>query len=117
MGEPAGIGGEIALKAWARLAEYGPVFFVIDDSLRLARLAGVLGIAAQPIPIAHPFEAQAAFRQGLPVLETIGRVKAAIGRPCAATADAVIASIAQSVELVRRGEAAALCTDPIQKSL
>jgi 4-hydroxy-L-threonine phosphate dehydrogenase PdxA len=47
------------------------------------------------------------------VLETIGRVKAAIGCPCAATADAVIASIAQSVELVRRGEAAALCTDPI----
>ncbi|MGC2521035.1 MAG: 4-hydroxythreonine-4-phosphate dehydrogenase, partial [Stellaceae bacterium] len=36
MGEPAGIGGEIALKAWLGRAEGVPVFYVIDDPERLA---------------------------------------------------------------------------------
>ena len=39
MGEPAGIGGEIALKAWLRRGESVPAFFVIDDAERLAALA------------------------------------------------------------------------------
>jgi 4-hydroxythreonine-4-phosphate dehydrogenase len=51
MGEPAGIGGEIALKAWTRLVESGPVSFVIDDGRRLTGLARQLGIGAEPIPI------------------------------------------------------------------
>ncbi len=39
MGEPAGIGGEIALKAWLRRGEGVPPFYVIDDPARLAALA------------------------------------------------------------------------------
>lgn len=116
MGEPAGIGGEIALKAWARLAERGPVFFAIDDSRRLARIARELGSAIETIPIADPTEAAMVFRRGLPVLETVGRIEAAPGRPAPSTAQAVIASIRQAVELVQGGAAAALCTNPIQKS-
>jgi 4-hydroxythreonine-4-phosphate dehydrogenase len=34
MGEPAGIGGEIALKAWLRRGEGAPVFYAIDDPER-----------------------------------------------------------------------------------
>ena len=43
MGEPAGIGGEIALKAWRH---GGQPFFCIDDPQRLTRLsaAGNLGV-------------------------------------------------------------------------
>lgn len=42
MGEPAGIGGEIALKAW-RAARDLPPFFLIDDPARLAALSRRLG--------------------------------------------------------------------------
>ena len=42
MGEPAGIGGEIALKAWLRRAEGVPPFYAIDDPGRLAALAARL---------------------------------------------------------------------------
>ena len=31
MGEPAGIGGEIALKAWQRRGDGVPPFYLIDD--------------------------------------------------------------------------------------
>ena len=43
MGEPAGIGGEIALQAWLRRGEGVPAFYVIDDPDRLAELAARLG--------------------------------------------------------------------------
>ena len=47
MGEPAGIGGEITLKAWSGRGRADgqplPPFFVIDDPERLARLARDLG--------------------------------------------------------------------------
>jgi 4-hydroxythreonine-4-phosphate dehydrogenase len=40
MGEPAGIGGEIALLAWAnRRKAKLPPFFLLDDPARLAALA------------------------------------------------------------------------------
>ncbi len=45
MGEPAGIGGEIALKAWLRRGEGVTPFYVIDDPGRLAGLTRRLGIS------------------------------------------------------------------------
>ena len=42
MGEPAGIGGEVLLKAWLALRGSGPVFFALDDPERLAGLAARL---------------------------------------------------------------------------
>ena len=38
-GEPAGIGGEIALKAWATRDAQTPAFFIIDDPERLRAIA------------------------------------------------------------------------------
>ena len=48
MGEPAGIGGEITLKAWLGRTP-APIFFAIDDPERLARLAAALGL---DVPVA-----------------------------------------------------------------
>lgn len=117
MGEPAGIGGEIALKAWAHFRG-GPVrFFVIDDSNRLKHLARMLDLNVESVSISHPSEATAVFCQGLPVLDTLGRIEATPGLPSVTTAGAVLDSIAQAVAIVRRGEALAVCTNPIQKSV
>ena len=59
MGEPAGIGGEIALKAWLRRGEGVPPFYVIDDPGRLAALAGRLGWSVPISPLAAPRDAAA----------------------------------------------------------
>ncbi len=45
MGEPAGIGGEILLKAWLRLLGGAEAFVALDDPGRLERLARALGLA------------------------------------------------------------------------
>ena len=52
MGEPAGIGGEIALKAWLRRGEGLPAFAAIDDPARLAALARDFGVARPRLAVA-----------------------------------------------------------------
>src|SRR3546814_10387365 len=70
MGEPAGIGGEIALKAWhARRAGTGNLpFFLIDDPARLASLARHLGLSVPIAEITAPRQAVDRFAEALPVL-------------------------------------------------
>lgn len=116
MGEPAGIGGEIALKAWMRLAEHQPAFFVIDDHIRLRALADGMGLKAPVAVISHAREAHRIFRHALPVLDIGSAVEAIPGIPSSTTAAAVVESISRAVSLVRSGEASAVCTNPIQKS-
>ncbi|MBP2303006.1 4-hydroxythreonine-4-phosphate dehydrogenase PdxA [Azospirillum picis] len=122
MGEPAGIGGEITLKAWMARAGDGappgglPPFFVIDDPARLAALAAGLGLAVPVRAIASPAEAPALFGHALPVLPVELSAPVQAGRPDPANGAAVIAAIDGAVALVRGGEAAAVVTNPIQKS-
>jgi 4-hydroxythreonine-4-phosphate dehydrogenase len=44
MGEPAGIGGELSLKAWLARKPATRPFCVLDDPARLATLARDLGL-------------------------------------------------------------------------
>jgi 4-hydroxythreonine-4-phosphate dehydrogenase len=135
MGEPAGIGGDTILKAWAGRAENGvPPFFVVDDPARLEALARRLGL---DVPVhrlagagpgetgpgetgpgeAGPGEVAELFATALPVLplELPGRVEP--GHPDPANGLAVIASIDRAMDLVRDHAAAALVTSPIHKSV
>ena len=115
-GEPAGIGGEITLKAWLARdrASLWP-FFAIDDPVRLARLAARLGLDVPIVAIAHPAEAAASFAAALPVLPLAFPAPVEPGRPDPKNAHAVIEAIASAVRLVVAHEAAALVTNPIQK--
>jgi 4-hydroxythreonine-4-phosphate dehydrogenase len=116
MGEPAGIGGEIALKAWrARVARRLPAFFVIDDPRRLSDLAAALGCDAKVRAIAAPEEALRAFPEALPVLPQALARPVHPGRPDPVNAPAVISAIERGVALTQAGQAAALVTNPIQK--
>jgi 4-hydroxythreonine-4-phosphate dehydrogenase len=117
MGEPAGIGGEIALKAWRALrADAGVTpFFVIDDPERLERLGRRLRLDAPVAAIAAPGDAAAVFRTALPVLPHPVPSAVEPGRPLAATAGAVIDAIERAVALALSGEAGAVVTNPIHK--
>jgi len=108
MGEPAGIGAEIAAGAWSALHGTGPCFFLIDDATRAF---------AVPIrTIAAPEEAAAVFPEALPVLHRPLPRAPAPGRPDAANAPAVIGAIAEAVEVCKARRAAGVVTNPIQKA-
>ncbi len=117
MGEPAGIGGEIALQAWQRRDDDMPPFFVIDDPQRLASLAGRLAFDAPIATIAHPREAASVFAGAVPVLPVGGTVRALPGRPEPGDAALVVKSIDLAVAAVREGHAAAVVTNPINKDV
>lgn len=115
MGEPAGIGGEIALKAWLGRADNVPSFYLIDDVERLGELAARLGWPVPIRPIAMPAEADAVFSEALPVMPLGARVRGRPGQPDPGDAPAVLAAIDAAVADVRAGRAAALVTNPIHK--
>lgn len=110
MGEPGGVGVEIASKAHQALKSGGPAFFLIADSDFVTRGGGEFA------KISSPGEAAAAFERALPVLDIGIRVKASPGRASATSAGAVIASIELAVRFALEGAAAAVVTNPIQKS-
>lgn len=124
MGEPAGIGGEIALKAWLARAsapragtskEPLPPFYLLDDPDRLAALARALGWPVPVRPIAAPQEAAGIFAEALPVLPLGIAPRARPGRPDPADAPAILGAIERAVAAVQGGRAAAVVTNPIHK--
>ncbi|MEM8624827.1 MAG: 4-hydroxythreonine-4-phosphate dehydrogenase PdxA [Pseudomonadota bacterium] len=110
MGDPSGIGGEIALKAWASGAVAAP-FFLIDDPDRLSDM--IPGVPVRPI--AAPSEAHASWPLGVPVLPHPLAAPSPPGRPDPANAKAVIAAIERAVALAHAGDAAGVVTNPINK--
>ena len=106
-GEPAGIGPELAVKAW-RALECQVDFFWIGDPAHLPR-------RAQFVEIASPQDAPRAMAHGLPVLPHRFAAPATPGRPDPANAPGVIDVIEHAVGLVQAGTASALCTLPIHK--
>ena len=115
MGEPAGIGGELSLKAWlARRAGTRP-FFVLDDPQRLTTLARTLGLDVPVRAIARAADAGAIFGSALPVLPVTLGAEVKAGYPDTANAPATIATIERAAVLARNGEVAGMVTNPIQK--
>jgi len=117
MGEPAGVGGEIALKAYAARGQTDlPPFFIIDDPKRLTALAGDLHLDFEVQVFSSPAEAAAAFATKLPVLD-VGLTGTYVpGKPAPTSAKAVLGSIDRAVKLALAGEVAGIVTNPIQKS-
>ena len=114
MGDPAGIGPELALAAW-RDRTPGAPFVVFAAPGLLAAAAKRVGVTAPIIEI-DPSGARAAFSKGLPVVPLKNGVEDAPGRPNAANAAATIESIERAVEAVRQGYARAVVTNPIAKA-
>jgi 4-hydroxythreonine-4-phosphate dehydrogenase len=117
MGEPAGVGGDILLKAWRRRADGVPSFFAIDNPDRLRALAGRLGLDCPIAEIARADEAGSAFAEAVPVLALDLPAEVAPGRPDSRNVGAVARSIAMAVDLCRAGEVAGLVTNPIHKAV
>ncbi len=117
LGEPAGIGPDLALAVWRRRAEYGiPAFYVVGDGDFLRRRADALGLEV-PVAEVAPERAATAFSTALPVVAIAAKPNAAPGRPDQSSAPAAIASIRRAVADVLAGHAGAVVTNPIAKNV
>lgn len=117
LGEPAGIGPDLALAIWHRRAEFDiPQFYVVGDPAFLTRRAAGLGLQV-PVAAVSAKEAAAAFPSALPVVALGIDVSTEPGRPDQASAPAAIASIRRAVADVLGGLAAAVVTNPVAKNI
>jgi 4-hydroxythreonine-4-phosphate dehydrogenase len=117
LGEPAGIGPDIAIAAWLRRNELKlPAFYLAGDREFLDGRARTLGVNIQMKDVA-PEDALAAFPDALPVVSTGHAATAAPGRPDDYSAQAAIGSIRHAVGDVIAGRARAIVTNPIAKSV
>jgi 4-hydroxythreonine-4-phosphate dehydrogenase len=114
MGDPAGIGGELTLRAWHALRASGPSFVALDDPDRLAALADRLGLGTPIAKVTTPDTF--GFADALPVLPVPLAVPPTPGRPDPANAPAVVASIEQAAKLALAGTVGAVVTNPINKA-
>ncbi|TNE57446.1 MAG: 4-hydroxythreonine-4-phosphate dehydrogenase PdxA [Alphaproteobacteria bacterium] len=118
MGEPAGIGPEITLKAWSRRKRNGiPPFYLIADIEWLRHLSQRLGLSVPLAKIDTPRDALDIFDRALPVLSCTLQATPELGVPSPQTADTVIAAIDAGVAACLAGDAAAVVTNPLQKSV
>jgi 4-hydroxythreonine-4-phosphate dehydrogenase len=117
LGEPAGIGPDLALAIWHSRAEIElPPFYLIGDPDFLARRARHLGLDV-PFTSVTPQEAAATFAHALPISPLELPVTAEPGAPDASSAPAAIAAIRRAVEDVLAQRAAAVVTNPVAKNV
>lgn len=107
-GEPAGIGPEIAYKAWEALRAEMPLLW-IGDINHLPQ-----GARAQTVN--DPSQAANVSTAALPVLHRDFGAACTAGQPDPRHAQGVIDAIADGVALVQNGSARAICTAPINKA-
>jgi 4-hydroxythreonine-4-phosphate dehydrogenase len=114
MGDPAGVGPELAVAAWA-LADGAalPPFVVIGSHAVLAAAARNAGVPV--VAVASPAEARAVFADALPVID-VGPGAYSPGRPDDAGAALALASLTLATALTRHDATAALVTGPVAKS-
>ena len=117
LGEPAGIGPDLALAIWRRRAELDiPAFYVVGDPDFLGRRASLLRLEV-PIAKVTPEAAAQVFQESLPVVPVGITVGTEPGRPDRSSAPAAVASIRRAVADVIAGSAAAVVTNPIAKNV
>jgi 4-hydroxythreonine-4-phosphate dehydrogenase len=114
LGDPAGIGPEITVKAWQALRASGPPFLAIGDfeSLAAASNSG----AAILRRLTAPQDAARIFPEALPVLDLPLRTPVIAGQPSAGAAPAIVQWIETAVGLALSHAVAGIVTAPIAKA-
>jgi 4-hydroxythreonine-4-phosphate dehydrogenase len=117
LGEPAGIGPDITIKAWLRRAELGLApFYLIGDARYIAQRADALGVKVA-VTSARPEDAASIFQDALPVADCGVAVTATPGKPNETSAPAAINAIERAVADVFAGKARGVVTNPIAKNV
>ena len=118
MGDPAGIGPEITLKAWLQRSTDAlePFCFYGNADALIAR-AQALSLDVAVTRVDEPGQANSVFARALPVIDQALSADVVAGTPSSKNADAVIKSINRAVADAKAGAVGALVTNPIAKSV
>ncbi|TPL65881.1 4-hydroxythreonine-4-phosphate dehydrogenase PdxA [Mesorhizobium sp. B2-3-15] len=115
VGDPSGIGPEIAIAAFlARDAVGLPPFYLLADPAVVAARARHLGVLL-PVEEVTPVQAIEVFGHALPIVPLTARFIDSPGRPDPANAAGTVEAIDRAVAACLAGEAAAVVTCPIAK--
>nr|WP_312968784.1 4-hydroxythreonine-4-phosphate dehydrogenase PdxA [Brucella intermedia] len=116
IGDPSGIGPDLALAAWLRRDELSlPPFALLADPQQLAARARHMGLEVQIEVIPTTSAASDVFAHALPVLPLNNTLTDSVGKPLPENAAGIIEAIERAVELTLKGEASAVVTCPISK--
>jgi 4-phospho-D-threonate 3-dehydrogenase / 4-phospho-D-erythronate 3-dehydrogenase len=116
MGDPAGVGPEVVMKALAHAATYDNARpLVIGDARRLEQAAAIAGLTLGVRPLAEP--EQARFEHGTVDCIDLGLVPADLpfGKLSAAAGEAAYRYIERAVTLASERRIDAICTAPLNK--
>ena len=114
LGDPAGIGPEIVVKAWAELRNSGPAFLAVGDMQALASASASGATILRRVT--NPADALGVFPDALPVLDLPLRAPVVAGQPSAAAAPAIVQWIETAVGLALSGAVSGVVTAPIAKA-
>jgi 4-hydroxythreonine-4-phosphate dehydrogenase len=106
LGDPAGVGPELCLKAWRALRDEDACFVVHGDPAPLMAAAQMLDLP-RPEQVKDADEARRVFSNFLPVIAL---------EASETQAEAAVRSIEAAVNAVRAGEASAIVTNPVSKA-
>ena len=111
LGDPSGIGPEVAAKCWDNREAFGlPAFVAIGDANSVAQ------VWDGPIePIDDLGDADSAFDFGLPLFHVAAAAPTTPGQPSPAGAHCSLDSLELSIGLARSGSAGAVITGPVSK--
>ena len=115
VGDPSGVGPEIAIAAWeARDSAGVSPFYLLADPLLIAARARRLGAEVAMVETT-PAQAARVFHGALPVVPLVARFVDSPGRPDPANAAGTVEAIDRAVADCLAGHAAAVVTCPIAK--
>ncbi len=114
IGDPSGVGAEIALAAWLDRDQLPP-FVLIADAEQVQARAITLGLNVPVKIVASAHDATDIFADALPVLALTNRHQESPGKPLAQNAAGTIEAIERAVALTLAGETSAVVTCPIAK--
>ena len=112
LGDPAGIGPEIVVKAWNELRRSGPPFVVVGDYQSVASASG----ATEVRRVLSPVDALAIFEDALPVIDLPLKSPVVAGQPSPTAAPAIIQWIETAAGLALSGAVCGVVTAPIAKA-
>ncbi|OIS93797.1 4-hydroxythreonine-4-phosphate dehydrogenase PdxA [Brucella cytisi] len=116
IGDPSGIGPDVALAAWLRRNELSlSPFAVLADPLQLAARVRHLRLEVEMEVISTISAASSVFVRALPVLPLKNKLTDSVGMPLPQNAAGIIEAIELAVALTLNGEASAVVTCPISK--
>lgn len=114
LGDPAGIGPEIIVKAWNQLRGSGPAFLVVGDFQALASASAAGASILRRITAAK--QALQVFPEALPVLDVPLRAGVVAGQPSASAGPSIIQWIETAVGLALSKAVSGVVTAPIAKA-